>query len=193
MPAEISNIILFFVFEFLVLFTSIRIIYLITKNNKKNYSEIELVVGWISVSLIITSIIPTIFSFLKYNGIWQYFAIIILICIILHFNKKSELINYKNFLLLKFNNIFNFLSNWKFLISIGIIIPFILVRIAPASAPDDLYMLNFLFHWMFNEHTPYFRAFYYVRFWELSFLPSMVISSSDNFLWLNSFKSMIII
>src|SRR3989304_3230858 len=133
--------ILFFVFEFVVIFTSIRIVYLITKNNKKNYSEIELVLGWISVSLIITSIIPTIFSFLKYNGIWQYLAIIILICFILHFNKKSELIKYKNFLLLKFNNIFNFLSNWKFLITIAIIMPFILVRIAPATFFDVLYIL----------------------------------------------------
>jgi len=193
MPAEILNIILFLIFEFLVIFTAIRIVYLITKNNKKNYSRIELVLGWISVSLILTSIIPSIFSFLKYNGIWQYFTIIVLICLILHLSKKSELIKYKNFLVIKFNNIFDLFLDWRFLVTVAIIVPFFLVRIAPMSNTDDLYTLNFAFEWIFNQQTPYHRAFTYVPFWEISFLPSLVISSTDNFLWLNSFKTLIII
>ena len=193
MPAEIPNILLFLVFEFLVFFTAIRIVYLITKNYKKSYSRIELVLGWISVSIILTSIIPSIFSFLKYNGIWQYIAIIAIICLILHLSKKSELIKYKKFLVLQFNNIFNFISDWRFLVTVAIIVPFFLVRIAPTSNTDDLYTLNFAFEWIFNQQTPYHRAFTYVPFWEMSFLPSLVISSSDNFLWLNSFKTLIII
>jgi len=103
MSAELTNIIFFFIFEFFVLFTGIRIIYLITKNIKKNFSEVELVISWMAISLIISSIIPTVFSFLKFNGIWQYLVFSAIICLIFHLSNKSELNKYKNFLINTFN------------------------------------------------------------------------------------------
>jgi len=193
MSAELTNITFFFIFEFFVLFTGIRIIYLITKNIKKNFSEVELVICWIAISLIISSIIPTFFSFLKFNGIWQYLVFSAIICLILHLSNKSELNKYKNFLINTFNNIFGYLSDRKVLLIIGIMLPFILVVIHPTDLGDDLFTMNFAFDWMFNQETPYQRPYNYVAAWEMSFLPSMVITNTDNFLWLNSFKALIII
>jgi len=193
LTAELTNITFFFIFEFFVLFTGIRIIYLITKNIKKNFSEVELVICWIATSLIISSIIPTFFSFLKFNGIWQYLVFSAIICLILHLSNKSELGKYKNFLVHTFNIIFGYLSDWRPLLIIGIILPFILVVIRPTNVVDDLYFMNYAFDWMLNQETPYENPYHYVVAWEISFLPSMVITSTDNFLWLNSFKALLII
>jgi len=192
MPAEIYSIILFFIFELLVFFSALRIVYLFTQNNKKN-SNIEIILAGISISFLITSLVPTILSFMKFNGIWQYLIFSLLIFIILHIGKKSQLINYKNFLYDFLKNTLIFLMDWRVLVIIGTLLPFIFINIKPTHLSDDLYALNFAFDWMFNLETPYERAFKYVTQWEISFLPSMVITSTDNFLWLNSFKAVILI
>jgi len=192
MPADVYSIILFFIFELFVFFSALRIVYLFTQNNKKN-SNIEIILAGISISFLITSLVPTILSFMKFNGIWQYLIFSLLILIILHIGKKSQLTNYKNFLYDFLKNTLIFLMDWRVLVIIGILLPFIFLNIKPTHLSDDLYALNFAFDWMFNLETPYERAFKYVTHWEISFLPSMVITSTDNFLWLNSFKAVILI
>jgi len=192
MPADLINILLFFIFEFFVFFSGIRIVYLFTQNYKKN-SNIEIILAGISISLIITSLVPTIFSFMQFNGIWQYLLFSLSIFLILHLGKKSNLINYKNFLYNVFKNIISNILDWKVLIIIGAALPFIVIVIAPTSLTDDLFTMNYTFDWMSNQETPYERAYRYVPLWEISFLPSMVITSTDNFLWLNSFKTLILI
>jgi len=189
MPADVYNIILFFIFELFIFFSAVRVSYIVINKLKQN-SEVELILSWIAFSFIITSLIATTLSFMKFNGIWQYLLFSLLIFIILHLDKKSKLINYKIFLYESFKNIFKNILDWKLLLLIGVILPFIFVMIKPTSLTDDLYTMNFVFDWMFNQETPYDRAFEYVPLWEISFLPSLVITSTDNFLWLNSFKTL---
>lgn len=193
MSVEFSNLALFLIFETFIMMSSIRIFYFITKNIESKINEIKLVIGWISISIILSGIISTIFSFATYNGINQYLITSIILVIVLHISKKSELFTFKEYLYTVFNNVFVKIFDWRVLVVIGALLPVLFISIRPSSTADDLATLNFMFDWIFNESTPFIRPFNYVPFWELSHLPSMTISNSDNFFWLNSFKPMIII
>lgn len=92
-----------------------------------------------------------------------------------------------------FNSIFNKMFDWKIIVIVSVLIPLILYSMRPLSDFDSVLTLNFMFDYMFNKITSYSSAWNYVPLWDLSYLPTMIISKSDNFFWLNSFKPLIII
>jgi len=100
MTADISNIILLIIYESFIIFSSIRITYFVTKKFQDKLLAAELIAAWISIGLVLNFIIPSIFSFLQYNGIIQYLLTSFLIVLILHIDKKSQLIIYKNYLVI---------------------------------------------------------------------------------------------
>jgi len=193
MTAEITGISFFMIFEILLILSSIRIQYLIFKKIRKNIEGSELVITWIAIDLMLIIIIATIFSFLQFNGIIQYLIGSISVFIILHFDKKSNLISYYRYIGSKLTNISNKFFSWKILVMFFLILPLIISIIQPLENYDSLRFMNYIFDWSSNNTTPYDRAWSYVPIWELSYLPSFVISDSDNFFWLNSLKSLIII
>jgi len=193
MTAEITGISFFMIFEVLLILSSIRIQYLIFKKIRKNIEGSELVITWIAIDLMLIIIIATIFSFLQLNGVIQYLMGSMLLFIILHFDKKSNLISYYGYIGSKLTNISNNFFSWKILVMFFLILPLIISIIQPIENYDSLRFMYYIFDWSSNITTPYERAWSYVPIWELSYLPSFVISDSDNFFWLNSLKSLIII
>lgn len=191
--ADISNILLLIIYEFFIIFSSVRITYLFTKNFNEKILASENVLSWIIIGLILNFLIVSFFSFLQYNGIIQYLLASFLIVFVLHIDKKSQFITYKNYLLKTFNSFFNKMLDWKIIVIVLALLPLILYSMRPVSDFDSLNSLNFMFNYMFNDLTPYSSAWNYVPLWELSYLPAMTISQSDNFFWLNSFKPLIIL
>jgi len=192
MSADFPSIILFIIFEFLILLSSIRFFYLITKNYK-NKVEAESIISWISFSLIITILIASLLSFSQNNGVIQYLTIAVLITIILHINKKSELFSYQKYLVRTFTNIFMKILNWKTIIIISALLPVLFISMRPIDSFDSLYFLTFMLDWSFNQEIPYVRGWDYPPVWELSYIPSIVLTTSDNFFGINSFKPLIIV
>ena len=193
MMADLINIILLIGFEFFIFLSSIRLTYFITKKYDKKFLDAELIIVWVSINLGFNFIITSIFSFVQFNGPIQYIVTSLVIFSILHINKKFELKTYKDFLINTFNNIFEKILDWKVLIIIIILLPVILYSIRPIGSTDSLVLMNYLMDWSFNQYDPYTRAWSYVPLWELSYLPQLIISNSDNFFWLNSFKPIIIV
>jgi len=192
MSADFPSIVLFIIFEFLILLSSIRFFYLITKNCK-NTVDAESIISWISFSLIITILIASLLSFSQNNGVIQYLTIAVLITIILHINKKSELLFYLNYLVKTFTNIFMKILNWKTIIIISALLPVLFITMKPIDSADSLYFLTFMLDWSYNQEIPYVRGYDYPPVWELSYIPSIVLTTSDNFFWVNSFKPLIIV
>jgi len=193
MAADISNIILLIIYEFFIIFSSVRITYLFTKKFNEKILVAENVIAWITIGLILNIIIVSIFSFLQFNGIIQYLLASFSIVVILHIEKKSQLIIYKNYLLKTFNSTFNKMLDWKIIVIVSALLPVILFSMRPLSDFDSLNLLNYMFPYITNENIPYTSAWNYVPLWELSYLPTMIISKSDNFFWIISFMPLMII
>lgn len=58
----------------------------------------------------------------------------------------------------------------------------------PVDELDSLGNLHWMMGWLTNQTTPYEFAFHYVPFWELTYLPGLVLTRSDAFIWLQSLK-----
>jgi len=58
---------------------------------------------------------------------------------------------------------------------------------------DSILLLNSMLEYTFNQTDPYTRTMMGVPTWDLAYLPSIIISNSDSFFWVNSFKPLIII
>jgi len=193
MTAELSNAIFLFIFELFIFFASVRLSYIATKNFQNKILDAELVLSWVSIGIILNVIIVTVFSFSLNNGLVQYVLTSFIIFILLHVNKKPELVIYKDYLVKTINSIFKKLLNWKLLLIFSLLIPFIAITIRPITGYDSLLLLNSMLEYTFNQINPYTRTMMGVPTWDLAYLPSIIISNSDSFFWVNSFKSLIII
>jgi len=67
------------------------------------------------------------------------------------------------------------------------------ISIRPFEELDSLYNLHYVAGWLANRTTPYEFAFNYVPFWELTYVPALVLTHSDVMLWFNSLKPIAII
>jgi len=67
------------------------------------------------------------------------------------------------------------------------------LSIRPVQEVDSLYNLHYAMGWVANKTTPYLFAYNYVPFWELSFLPGLVLTRSDLFFWYNSLKPVLLL
>lgn len=63
------------------------------------------------------------------------------------------------------------------------------VVLKPVEEIDSLYNLHYVLGWYSNEFTPFRFAYNYVAFWELTYLPGLVLARSDAFLWFESLKA----
>lgn len=193
MIPEVSGTLLFVIFETSLILSSFRLQYLFCKKIKKNIDDSERIITWIAINLTLTIIIASVFSFLQFNGIAQYIIASFGVLAILHYDKKSNLIFYFSNLNTTLTKISRKIFTWKIIIMFFLILPLIISIIRPLENYDSLLFWNYIVDWALNESTPYERAWSFVPIWELSYLPSMIITKSDNFFWINSIKSLIII
>ncbi|MGC9948337.1 MAG: hypothetical protein ABSF64_18375 [Bryobacteraceae bacterium] len=67
------------------------------------------------------------------------------------------------------------------------------LSIRPIEEVDSLYNLHYMMAWVRNLTTPYVFAYNFVPFWELSFVPGIVLTSSDLFFWYNCLKPILLL
>jgi hypothetical protein len=79
-------------------------------------------------------------------------------------------------------------SEWKWpaagrmaAVAVALAVPLCAVAFRPVDEIDSANYLHYLIDWMANRETPYSFATYYVAFWELSFLPSWMVTGFDWF------------
>lgn len=63
------------------------------------------------------------------------------------------------------------------------------IVLRPVEEIDSLYNMHYVLGWASNESTPFRFAYNYVPFWELTYLPGIVLARSDAFLWVDSLKA----
>src|SRR5581483_10587132 len=83
-------------------------------------------------------------------------------------------------------------SSYGFLAIAALVTPLVLLAFHPVDEIDSINYLHYLIDWMANRSTPYNFATYYVAFWELSFLPTWVVTGFDWFFPLLAMKSLAI-
>ena len=193
MSVELNETFLFIFYEVLIFLTSFRIQYHLLNRNIKDISHCELIITWLGIGIILSLAISIILSFIQYNGLIQYLVISSILFTVTHIDRKSELKNYFKYLIDIFNKISEKIFDWKIIIMILIILPLMITIMKPIGNSDSILFLNFILDWRFNDSTPYFRYWEYVPTWEISYLPQLIITNSDNFFWLNSFKAIIIV
>jgi hypothetical protein len=74
--------------------------------------------------------------------------------------------------------------------ALGLLLAF---TIRPIENVDSLANLHSVMGWVQNKTTPYEYANYYVPFWELSYVPALVLTHSDVFYWFNSLKPVLLL
>jgi hypothetical protein len=74
----------------------------------------------------------------------------------------------------------------------ALLVPLAFLSFHPVDEIDSINYLHYLIEWMANRTTPYDFATYYVAFWELSFLPSWVVTRVDLFFPLLALKSVVL-
>ncbi|HWC98517.1 MAG TPA: hypothetical protein VG456_17275 [Candidatus Sulfopaludibacter sp.] len=74
----------------------------------------------------------------------------------------------------------------------ALLAPLALLAFHPVDEIDSINYLHYLIEWMANRATPYDFATYYVAFWELSFLPTWVVTKLDVFFPLLALKALAI-
>jgi hypothetical protein len=75
---------------------------------------------------------------------------------------------------------------------IAVLVPLAFLSFHPVDEIDSINYLHYLIEWMANRTTPYDFATYYVAFWELSFLPTWVVTGVDFFFPLLALKSVVL-
>jgi len=192
MVLDLVSVLSFGFFEFTLLMIGLRLTFEL--NERHALSKTVIMIFLVSINIIMSASIAGVFSFLQLNDSMNYLLASTIIALILNFGfKKSELKKYLNYTVDLFNSLFNAIINWKVLIAFSIVLPIILAVIRPIDETDSLYLMNFLLSWSFNQGTPYSTTIQYVEFWNLSYLPSLIITNSDLFLWFDSLKAVVIV
>src|SRR2546428_5196146 len=190
---DLLSISLFFIYELCVFFSSLRILYIVLGKTLDNGSKKEFFLTSIAISIILSSMIAAVISFLKSNGLIEYLLSASVLVIVLHFTKPDNLKRYGDFILSLFDKSDKILFNWKSIVIFSLLSPLFLMAIRPFEDYDSMFIAKFMLNWLFNHTTPYTNAFDYVSTWNLTFLPSMVITHTDWFFWIDSVKPVFII
>ena len=183
----------FIFYEICIFFSTIRIIYLFSNQQKVNFSRAELIILWTITGLFISSSLGLIFSFLHFNGPLQYLVSSMVLLLFVHLTRKSNLRPYVNYLSETLENFTSKVPTWKMILFFAIILPLALWEMHPIDETDSMDALSYIINWVLNNTNPYSFQASYVAFWELSYVPSLAITKGIGFLWLTSFKSIIIV
>ena len=71
--------------------------------------------------------------------------------------------------------------------------PLVLLSFKPVEEIDSINYLHYLIDWMANRATPYTFATNYVAFWELSFLPTWMVTRVDQFFPILALKAVVLL
>ena len=194
MNLELISLLFFLLFEILILSSSIRLFYLVVVSVSKTSIPIEKsIIGFISLSMIFSIGIASVFSFTGFNDYPQYILSAGILTLALHIIKKSNLPHFLNYLKQLAYTVSKNIFDWKIIVIFIGLIPMLWWGLVPPDDTDSLYLLNWNFLWMTNQSTPYYNYFNYLPFHQLSFVPSMVLTNSDNYFWMSMITPVILL
>ena len=75
----------------------------------------------------------------------------------------------------------------------ALLVPLIFLSFKPVEEIDSINYLHYLIDWMANRATPYTFATNYVAFWELSFLPTWMVTRVDQFFPILALKAVVLL
>lgn len=84
-------------------------------------------------------------------------------------------------------------ARWHFAALAALALPLVCLSFHPVEEIDSINYLHYLIDWMGNRATPYTFATSYVAFWELSFLPTWMVTGMDAFFPLLALKSVVLL
>jgi len=194
MSIDILTILIFLFYEIVVLFSSIRLFFIIAVKNSDSTISIEKsVIGWIALSILLSVSIASVFSFMQFNGQIQYLLGASVLLVGLHVIKKSSLNDFFSYVKKTSYKISKSAFNWKIIVIFILVLPMLWFGSKPSSSADTLGFLNPTIEWSKNQLTPYTNLANYIPFNQLSWIPSIVITSSDNYFWLSMIKPIILL
>ncbi len=82
---------------------------------------------------------------------------------------------------------------WSLACAAGLFSLLVTAAVRPVEEIDSLYNLHYVLGWYRNRTTPFEFAYNYVPFWELTYLPALVIGRTDGFLWFQSLKAVALV
>jgi hypothetical protein len=78
-------------------------------------------------------------------------------------------------------------------VGLSLLVPLFFLAFRPVEEIDSVNYLHYLIEWMANRATPYTFATNYVAFWELSFLPTWMVTRVDLFFPLLALKAVVLL
>lgn len=190
---DLSGTLLFVIFESCIMFSSIRVSYQINRTTQHS-GVFEKFIFWGSFFILISYAIPAIFTFVHLNERIVYLLISVILASILHITiRKQDWKDYKHYILSGFNFIAKCITTWRIVIPLLLLLPVILTAMQPTEEGDSLNVSRYIFSWFSNVENPYFNQANFPSFWELTYMPSLVVAHSDDFFWLASIFPVILV
>lgn len=183
---------MYILFEACVFLGSLRLVFFFRRRSSR-ISYAEMVILSVSTSIVASSTIASGLSFVGQNGPAQYMLSAFLVSGILHAVNWRSLASYKKFLTETLDRAVKASWSWKGLCVLVSIVPLLLAQLNPVGDTDSLNALSYMSDWALNQTNPYVFQSYYVAFWELSFMPSLVITEGVSMFWISSLKAMVLL
>ena len=139
----------------------------------------------IGLNVTLSALCATLFSFLHLNTPAAYLTVaslFVAVAMIRAWNRRGQLFDS-----LRVERAPEAMLLW---FALGL---FLALAIRPIEEVDSLYNLHYIMGWVQNRTTPYVSAYHYVPFWELTFVPGLVLTHSDLFFWYNSLKPVLLL
>jgi hypothetical protein len=177
--------------ELCLLLASVRLAYICGWKEEAHRSELML--AWLSISIVLSSWIASFYSFALLNSSVSYLAAATLVLVLLYARNPSRLKSDICSLLSLFDRPVIEKGFFPLAISAALCVPVLLMSMRPVDETDSFYYLNFMLNWLNNRTIPYEFYRNYPAFWQVTYMPGLAITRSDAFFWLTSLKPVIIV
>lgn len=144
---------------------------------------------WLAIDLVLTCSLATFAGLLRFNFAGMYLMLALATLLIASLPRPHEAAAALKRLGALLVESISSLPSW--LIAAGGLLfgPLLLLNIRPVHDNDSLYAMTFVIDWMRNVSTPYFGYPTGIAFWEIGYLPSLVMTRSTAFLWIHALKA----
>lgn len=183
----------FVMFEVVVFFTSVRAVYIASEWRGERLSNLARIAAWTAVTIVVSSTISGILAFNNLHEPVHYWIVGSAFLIAIHASTPAGIRTYARWLKEAMGSIVDNLPRWQALAVFSLAAPFLLTVIRPVDETDSLFNLQFMLDWVFNGRNPYWMNSHNPSFWELSYLPSIILAGGDHFFWAASLKTVLLI
>ena len=190
---ESAAILSFVAFEVAVFFMSVRLTYLALEWRGAELSGMARIVAWTAGAVVVSSSISGILAFNGLHEPLHYGVVGLAFLLASHAGAPAGIRAYARWLKCALGSIADNLPRWQALAVFSVAAPFLLMVIRPTDETDSLFNLQFMLDWLYGGRDPYWMNAHNPSFWELSYLPSVILGDGDHFFWTTSLKTVLLI